>query len=285
MAVRHTPPPCSQPQTARSTCREKTQRSRRCHILTMTRTVMAVRHTPPPCSQPQKACTTCREKTQRSTWCLYINYDTYSSGCQTYANTMQPATEHTHHLRRESRDRNGAINSRINMRQLRLSDTLSCSLQPQEASTTCRDREIGQHFAYLAKYGLLDNSNHHATSHRKHAQPAETEIGQDFTSEAVALVEFMYLVFTRMPGETYRRCVCVAVLVLRILSANQLPCLLIADFAYLAKYYTCPGCWTLRRPSCNQPQKARTSYWKLELENYKDCSLVSVKTCLALSLC
>ena len=81
---------------------------------------------------------------------------------------MQPATEHTHHLRRESRDRNGAINS----------------------------------------------------SHRKQAPPAETEIGQDFASEDVALVEFMYLVFTRMPGESYRRCVCVAVLVLRILSAN-----------------------------------------------------------------
>ena len=58
-------------------------------------------------------------------------------------------------------------------------------------------------------------------------------------------------------------------------------------FAYIAKYDTCPRCWTLWRPSCNQPQKARTSYWKLkrELENYKDCSLVSVKTCLALSPC
>ena len=138
----------------------------------------------------------------------------------------------------------------------------------------------------------------------------------------------MYLVFTRMPGESYRRLtqVFVAVLVLRILSPNSLPCLLIADFADLAKYYTCPECWTLwlpscnqpqkaraicrdreigqhfafiakydtcarcwtpKRPSCNQPQKARTSYWKLklELENYKDCSLVSGKTCLALSPC
>ena len=55
----------------------------------------------------------------------------------------------------------------------------------------------------------------------------------------------------------------------------------------LRKYDTCPRCWALWRPSCNQPQKARTSYWKLklELENYKDCSLVSVRTCLALSPC
>ena len=47
----------------------------------------------------------------------------------------------------------------------------------------------------------------------------------------------MYLIFTRMPGESYRRLtqVFVAVLVLRILNANSPPYLLIQDFAYLAK--------------------------------------------------
>ena len=39
--------------------------------------------------------------------------------------------------------------------------------------------------------------------------------------EDIPLVEFMYLVFTRMPGESYRRrLVFVVVLVVRISSAN-----------------------------------------------------------------
>ena len=52
--------------------------------------------------------------------------------------------------------------------------------------------------------------------------------------EDVSLVEFMYLVFTRMPGESYQ--FFVVVLVLRISSANYLSCVLV-PVTDLTNYY------------------------------------------------
>ena len=52
------------------------------------------------------------------------------------------------------------------------------------------------------------------------AQSARAESTHKVVLEDVPLVEFMYLIFTRMSGESYRRRLIVAVLVLRISNAN-----------------------------------------------------------------